>query len=169
MADNGGPEGEAFGIPAQDPGPFLATAVFCEKVLREEDGVFSLIRIYDRIAAPVPIAEPPNQEDDQALKGPSLPVVLTMFVSLRVGQPMESHQLHLRSESPTGRRHDLSPIDVDLSGEERGFNAVMQLNAQFLVPGLHWFDIEFDGARLTRVPLTVVFAQVGPAPVSAPA
>jgi len=32
------------------PGPYVSTAVFCEKALQEVDGVTSLIRVIDRIS-----------------------------------------------------------------------------------------------------------------------
>ena len=105
-------------------GPFVSYTAFCEKVLQEKDGVFSLIRIVDRIT----ITVPPGTTFDQA--GPP-PFALTLAIGLKAGDARGKHEITVRSRSPVG---DVSP-DVKLSalfeGEDRGVGVFVTVNLQF--------------------------------------
>lgn len=66
-------------LPGFSPGgPYLAMALLCEKVLREADGVLSLIRIVDRIT--VSFSGP-----DAPVQMPPAPVNLTLVVGFKSG------------------------------------------------------------------------------------
>jgi hypothetical protein len=66
--------------PSAPPGgPYLQTAVLCEKVLQEQDGVLSLVRIVDRIISTALGPDPPEDM-------PPVAVNLTAVIVLKSGQ-----------------------------------------------------------------------------------
>jgi hypothetical protein len=46
---------------------------------------------------------------------------------------------------------------VLLEGEDRGVNVVFQTMFEPDGQGLYWFDVLFNGERVTRIPLRVVY------------
>ncbi len=134
-------------------GPYIAVAVFCEKVLREQDGVLSAIRIVDRIIQTA-IGGGPQDE--------VLPVTvnLTAFVALKSGSARGTHEVTVRPEKPSGMRLPVVRISALLEGEERGTNIVMPMQFVADEEGLYWFDIVIDEQLLTRIPLRVVIRRV---------
>ena len=132
-----------------EEGPFVASAFFCERLLVENDGVASAIRIVDTVyAAPLPDKPGTSTPDDARVR-----VDLTLHVALHpVEVPMKAkvRVVHL---APAGKT--ASPLEADA---EFGPGEGVTLNARLdmaLGPGRHAFEI-FVGDRLvSRVPLTV--------------
>jgi hypothetical protein len=131
--------------------PYVTAALFCDKVLVESDSTVSIIRIADRIT----YADP----------GPLLPEhvqpvgEVTMFVSLKSGEAVGNFTIVIRGTQPTGDSTDSPPIAITLSGGDHGQNIVMPVRIVLKNPGLHWFDVIFDGETLTRIPLILVKTQ----------
>jgi hypothetical protein len=46
---------------SETEGPYLAAAVFCEKVLQEKDSVYTLVRIVDRLIMHATGVNPPEK------------------------------------------------------------------------------------------------------------
>jgi hypothetical protein len=140
-------------VTADDDRPYVALAVFCERVLEEKEGTLSLIRVVDQITVTTQGADPP------AVMPPS-PLLLHAVVGLKSGPVHRAVTLQLRHEGPTGIRGELPTTTVLLEGEERGINLNVELAVLATREGLHWFDVLVDGQVLTRMPLRVVYSPV---------
>jgi len=132
---------------------YLAIAVFCEKVLREADGVMSIIRVIDRfnVAGATPEMQP-------TILG------FTIVVSFKSGFLRGKQLLAVRPTSPDGK--DLPQMAFPLlfeGDDERGTALIAQ--TQFVVDkeGLYWFDVHLNEELVTRMPLRVAYQQMGPA------
>lgn len=137
-----------------DTGPYIQTACICEKVLLEQDGVLSAIRIIDRTIVNVPANLPP-----EAI--PPLQLSHTLLICLKSGEARGSFSLHLSVEQPSGIRMPEQILPVFLEGEDRGVNLVIPMQLQLQQPGLYWFDLRLEDERLTRIPFRVIVQRVG--------
>jgi uncharacterized protein DUF6941 len=131
-----------------DPsGPHLSVATICDRVLTEQDGVLSAIRMVDRVTFLL--------GDDGAPVNPQHPV--TILVVLRAGAARGTFNLEIRREDPSGEESVVLGAPIHLEGEERGASVVI---STMFVPehaGLYWYDVYFEGDRVTRMPLRAVF------------
>lgn len=137
-------------------GPFLLYAVVCEKVLVEQDGVNSLIRVVDRFT----VAKPSAQSDENG-QPTALPVLMiTLTVAFKSGDAPGSHGIGIQYHSPSGKMGQLTESDFSCSDEEDGGANII---ANVLFPtdeeGVCWIDISLDGSRVTRLPLRIVYQQ----------
>ena len=80
-------------------GPYLLVACLCEKVLKEADGVPSVIRIIDRINHGVIGPEPPSDM-------PPFDYQLMLYINFKSGSARGPMKLEIRRESPSGERSD---------------------------------------------------------------
>ncbi len=139
--------------------PWIATAVFCERVLEEKDDVLSVVRIIQKITVTAIAAPTGKEHDSSTLSGVPLP--LTAFVSFRAaGRPSGPHELKLIAHSPTGKVHDLRayPDSVTLVSGDQVLNLVTNFRMQPLAgSGVYWFDVLLDGELVTRMPLQIEF------------
>jgi hypothetical protein len=131
-------------------GPHIATAVFCERVLHEQDGVLSLIRIVDRLNVRAEGPEPPKDM-------PPTMVQITAAITLKSGSARGRHKVTIRPEDPSGRQLDAHELNALCEGEERGPNFALNLNFVAEREGLYWFDVFFDDTPMTRIPLRVIY------------
>lgn len=129
-------------------GPYVATAVFCEKVLQDKDGVASLIRIIDRVAFSLP--------EGQAAP----PLSIWAAITIKAGFMHGKYTLALRGNSPSGRQMPDMSVPVLFEGEDRGVGIYAQMNLAQLEEGLYWFDVIVEETLLTRMPLRILFQQV---------
>ena len=131
-----------------DPsGPHLSIAVVCERVLTEQDGVLSAIRLIDRIIFPL--------DEAGTLVMPQQPI--TLFIVLKAGAARGTFNLEIKREDPSGIEVPVLGAPVHFEGEERGANVIVNTGFAPEQPGLYWYDVYFDGARITRMPLRAVF------------
>ena len=134
-----------------DRGPYLATAVLCEHVLTEQDGVNSLIRIVDRIT--------------HTATGPAAPVELQpftyrlwLFISFKSGSARGVKELGIRVQKPSGESPQAQNLPVNFEGEDdRGVALVIQMELQIDVVGVWWFNITLDDVPVTRLPLRIIY------------
>jgi hypothetical protein len=135
-------------------GPYLQLAIFCERVLHEQDGVVSLIRVIDRVTHTVRGKNPPTDL-------PPFEFEMFAVISLKPGEARGRHEVRIERELPNGVRDPASipPLTVQLEGEERGANIVMNLRTKFEHEGLHWFHVYFDGELMTKMPLRVLYSR----------
>jgi hypothetical protein len=134
---------------------YLSIAVFCEKVLREADGVMSIIRMIDRfnIAGSTPEMQP---------------TVLTfnIFVSFKSGFLRGKQVIALRPTSPSGDEMAAMQFPVLFEGDnERGNALLTQMNFIVDQEGLYWFDVILNQEIVTRMPLRVAY-QHSPTPMA---
>jgi hypothetical protein len=134
-------------------GPHLVAAFLCERVLQERDGVFSFIRMIDRInvAGPLPQMQPvPFQ---------ATVVVLFKAGGLGTGKYMLTLQVHKpNGESLPQTEH---PLLFD-GGEDRGAGIVNPFAFMASEEGLYWIDVSFESALITRIPLRFLYHRIGP-------
>jgi len=139
-------------------GPYIAAALFCEKALREPDGVLSLIRVVDR----------------WTVAGSSDPMPLsviqaTMVILVKSGMFRGSSAIHVAPVSPTGKHLPAVEFPVLFEGDDyRGVGVVAPLAFPAQEPGTYWFEISVAGQLLTRIPLQVVYHRIGPVQLDLP-
>lgn len=138
--------------PPLEYGPYVATAVFAERVLEEKDGVNSLIRIVDRVQIAVKM---PKEKDER-------PIVrhnLLLYLSLKCGQERGSYQLEFQPIKPDGERLSIMKQSVHFEGPDyRGVNIIIRATIDIDKEGTWWFEIKHRGSILTKVPLDVIYA-----------
>jgi hypothetical protein len=131
----------------------LSVAVLCEKVLQEKDAVLSLIRIVDRFTVTISGPTPPEEM-------PTVPISLTLVLSFKAGFARGTFVVSVRGEKPSGELTPETKIPVLFEGDERGPNVMIAVNLQANEEGLYWFDVFLEGARVTRVPLRLIYQRV---------
>ena len=132
--------------------PYLAFAFFCERVLQEQDGVITPIRIVDRLLIHhLGI----TRSHKFPLKNPIQTIALV--VGLKSGEYKGKGKITIEGKYPSGK--PLSPksleADVELSGPDGGANLIFNLGLPYSEAGTYWFDIYFNKRLLTRTPLNV--------------
>src|SRR5438128_2820070 len=112
-------------------GPYLAAALICEKVLHEKDGVFSIIRMVDRLT----VSLGPNAP----AKMPPLQIPLNVFLGFKSGIAKGNYVVKLTGENPSGEEKELAILNVLFEGDDRGNNLQITINLQAEEDGLYWF------------------------------
>ena len=138
--------------PAAPGGPYLLAAFFCEKILREQDGVVSFIRQIDRLIVNASGPQAPTQM-------PMTNFSANFVVLLKSGEARGRHDIRVVREGPSGIRdaEDLVSTTVFLEGEERGAGILANINMSFDQEGLYWFDVYADETLMTRMPFRVIY------------
>ena len=133
-------------------GPYLAAAVFCEKALREADGVLSLIRIVDKWTV-----------RGTAEVMPQTVIQATLVVMMKSGSFRGSAQLTLTPTSPSGKIMPSIQIPVIFEGDDdRGIGAIAPMGFPAEESGIYWFDLVVEGQSFTKLPLRVQYLRVVP-------
>jgi len=144
-------------MPLSDKGPYLNAALLCEKVLEEQDGVRSLIRVVDRVTNAAAGQDPPSEM-------PSFTISLMCVIFMKAGEARGRYAIKLRPEDPSG--HKVGDAEVPVQFEppgNRGITLQMPLNIQIDLEGVYWFDVLFVDQRagteelLTRLPLQILY------------
>ncbi len=127
-------------------------ALFCEKVLREADGVMSVIRVIDRFTVHGTTPEMP----------PSV-LPFTIVISFKSGFMRGKQVIAIRPKSPTGEDLPAMEFPVLFEGDDdRG--VAMGFPVQWIPPeeGLYWWDVYLNQEMVTRMPLRVIYQRTGP-------
>ena len=134
-------------------GPYVQVAAFCERVLREADGVLSLIRIVDVVTHAERGPDPPQDM-------PEVRYPLNLVLILKSGAARGRHEVTITPELPSGET--LSPVttSVRMEGEGKGANITTRIDMAFKLEGLYWFNVQFDSQVITRLPLEVRYARI---------
>ena len=154
-------DGTRSDAPEKVEGPFVQAAFLCERVLQEQDGVISIIRIVDRFTT---IVHGPQAPESM----PSLPLNATLFICLKSGFVRGRHDIEVEIFGPSGQPVPPGKLSVPTLFEgdaDRGVNLILPFGFMPKEEGLYWFDIRFEKRTLTRVPLRLVFQ---PLPTSGP-
>ena len=134
-------------------GPFLAAALICERVLQEKDNVLSIVRVIDQLT--------------HTLVGPAMPdelpkisYNLTFYLAFKSGRARGRQGVALVMEDPSGMRKRVFTQSIQLEGENRGANLIVQSNITFNLEGVYWFDVLLEDQLLTRMPFKVMYQLV---------
>jgi hypothetical protein len=132
-------------------GPWLAAAVFCEKVIEDKEGALTLVRIVDRITTTAVGQGTPDEM-------PPTPITIALVAAFKSGTAKGRSDFRIEVEAPTGLRTPIAQaLSVIFEGEDRGANLVLNLQFKAEHEGLYWFDLFLDKGLVTRVPLRVVY------------
>jgi hypothetical protein len=132
-------------------GPYLNAAVLCERVLTEQDGVNSLIRIIDRVTLNAIGPEPPTEM-------PGSVHAFWLYIGFKSGSARGVKTLTVRIQKPAGDSPAPLNVPVHFEGEDdRGINLALQMQLSIDVAGLWWFHISLDGVFVTKLPLRVIY------------
>ena len=134
-------------------GPYIQMAGFCEQVIEEKTGVLSLVRVVDTIMRSA-------QGPDAPAEMPSFKYPLKLVLMLKSGRAKGRHDLKVVAEMPSGESKEPLIQSIQLEGEERGANRIIQMQMEFTLEGLYWFNVYFDDTVLTRIPLRVKYDRV---------
>lgn len=132
-------------------GPYLSAALLCEKVLVEQDGVKSAIRIIDRVTRTVAGPAPPQEMEpfDHAL---------TLLLILKAGWARGSFPLQITLIKPSGESPAPFQQTIHFEGEEdRGVDVLVNLKISLELSGIYWLEIHLSEQLLTRVPFRVIY------------
>lgn len=138
-------------------GPWVQAALFCEKVLIEQDSVPSFIRVIDQVRHPVVLSGSDGEP-------PPLPYQLTGFVALKPGSARGRIEYTIVMETPAGLRRSVFGGSFSFAGgPNNGVNIPFQFMVLFESEGLYWFDLILgDGQVLTRMPFYVEYQIMRP-------
>lgn len=128
--------------------PFVQAALFCERVLREEDGVLSAIRVVDRFT----VRNPPSDTEEAKAAFET-----TLLVMLKSGDVTGESEIELLHRTPSGKQQAFGDkYPFVLEGGVHGFNLSARITFVVQDFGLHWFDVIWQDTVLTSVPLMLV-------------
>jgi hypothetical protein len=140
-------------------GPYLTAAFFCEKFLRETDGVLSAIRIVDRWNI---------SGTTDTLTAPAV-IQATLMIIFKSGVYRGNAQLSIVPITPqTNRRMQPIVLPVLFEGEDdKGVNVVIPLAFPVQEDGVYWFEVSLTGQALpsrvvTAMPMRIAYLQIGP-------
>jgi hypothetical protein len=137
-----------------ETGPYLITAVLCERAIQENDGVLSLIRMVDKITNT--IAGPSPTVPDTM---PPVSVNLTLVIVMKPGEARGRYMITVRPEAPSGQQLSEVELPVSFAGSpDTGANVLFGINMIATEEGVYWFDILLDGQLLTRTPLRIEYS-----------
>lgn len=137
---------------AFDQGPYLSAAFLCEKVLIEQDGVKSAIRIFDRTTRGAVGTPPPEQMEPFDFE-------CVLFVRFKAGQVRGPRRLRTTLIKPSGESPPPQEQQIYFEGEDdRGVDIVGNMRIRVEMPGVYWFLLELEGTFLTRIPWRVIYA-----------
>jgi hypothetical protein len=133
--------------------PLIVAACLCEKVLRESDGVLSLIRIVDQFTVSVPPEMP---------KHVSPAIVLNLVVALKANGIRGPQEIMMRLHGPT-KETEPRKLPFNLEGDKEdallGVNLLTTIAVEVERFGPGRIDLEWQGELLTSVPFRVTRAQ----------
>jgi hypothetical protein len=131
-------------------GPFLQVAAFCEKVLNEQDGVISAIRIVDRMTFTLSGKEAPE-------KMPPMNLSITLLVRFKSGDAPGKYELNVKPVSPSGKQLPTFTFPFVLGGGELSANMILGYNVKVEETGIYWFEILLGKQSYTKVSLNVIY------------
>lgn len=131
--------------------PYLQMALFCEKVLREQDDVISVVRIIDRLL------RSGSEREMQTFTHP-----ITTVIVFKAGFIKGKMRIRLSPKSPSGEQLGEHEFPVLFESDDRGAGVILNINFTFQSEGLYWFDVFLEDELVTRMPLRIVYQQIAP-------
>ncbi len=136
-------------MPDQMSGPFLASALICERVLQEADGVLSLIRVVDRFFVR-------GKDKDM----PTSRIAGNLVIGMKSGFYRGKMYIRIRPNTPSQEVLPTQDFPVLFEGEDRGVGIVAPFKLDVKEEGLYWFDVLIEDQVITRIPMRVVYQPV---------
>lgn len=133
-------------------GPYLGSALLCDRVLVEANGTISIIRAIDRVT----IVVPPD------LPVPVYPFTGTLVVGLRGAPAGADDILLVVCRDPNGHELFRTEYYLEYGGALAGTNVSAELSLVLPMPGVYTFDVQLNGRFLSRVFLEVVRQEATP-------
>ena len=134
-----------------DTGPYVALAVFCDRVLEEKDGTLTLVRVIDTLSVQV---RGPDAPDDI----PPGVVQTTLVLSFRAGQARGGQRLRMSLERPDGSTMKSPEVSINFPpGESSGVNVILPTAIEVISAGIYWNDVFLQDRLVTRVPLRITY------------
>ena len=128
-------------------GPYICAALFCEKVLKEADGVLSAIRIIDRF----------NISGDAPEMAKSM-LSFTALISLKSGDYRGRAEISIQPATPSGKLLPKITLAQNFEGDsDRGVGLAAPMQFEVEEEGAYWFDVYFREQVITRMPLRIVY------------
>jgi hypothetical protein len=129
-----------------------ATLLICDRVLREEDGVLSVIRLVDIFYITLIAEQPPEKQGVQ----------ITVLVQLKARPEDQSeHSLQLFITRPDGKTKAVSdpipaPLKSSIPGAPGGFNVQAQIGVAAPQIGIHYLSLFVDGVENAKTAFTLL-------------
>jgi hypothetical protein len=136
-----------------EQGPYVQMAGLCDQVIEDKTGALSLIRIID-------IVTHTEARPDAPEEMPDVTYPMKLVIMLKSGRARGRHELKTIPELPSGELKPPHKRSVQMEGEERGVNLIINMLFTFTMEGLYWFNVYFDDSLLTRIPLRVKYNRV---------
>jgi len=136
-----------------EQGPYIQMAGICEQVIEDKTGALSLIRIIDTITHT-------EARPDAPTEMPPVTYPMKMVIMLKAGRARGRHELKIVPQLPSGETKTPLIRSVQMEGEERGFNNIINMLFTFTMEGLYWFNIYLDDSLLTRIPLRIKYNRI---------
>jgi len=137
-------------MPEHPMRPFVQVAAICQAPMQETNGLFSLVRIMDRL----PVGGLTDEMQPQPLNQ------LSLVVILKAGEMKGKYTLKIIPETPSGQRLPPLQMPVLFEGDERGVMLCTPLGLVATEEGLYWFDVMIEQEVLTRIPLRVMYQKL---------
>ncbi len=134
-------------------GPYVQMAGFCDQVIEDKAGVLSLIRIIDTIVHTE--ARPDAPAEMSPVTHP-----VRMVIMLKSGRARGRHELKIVPEMPSGEAKAPLIQSIQMEGEDRGVNRIINMLFTFTMEGLYWFNVYLDDSLLTRIPLRLKYNRI---------
>ncbi len=134
-----------------EEGPYLIAAIICEKVLVEQGGVKSAIRIIDRVTHQAIGPNPPQEMEPFDYE-------TTLLIKFKSGRARGTYPLEIQLIKPSGESAPPMRRSILFEGEDdRGMDIVVNMRIKFDLTGIYWFNIILNNMHLTRIPFRVVY------------
>jgi len=132
-------------------GPFFSAAFICEKVLVEQDGVKSAIRIIDRIVRSAVGPHPPSEMEPFEYNS-------TLLLKFKSGWARGVHNVKFQLAKPSGELMPELVRSVLFEGEEdRGIDIIINLVFKLDQTGIYWIHVYLNEIKITQIPLRVIY------------
>ncbi len=142
---------ESTAIDPRGKGPYVQAALLCERVMVEQDGVKTALRIIDRITQTKTGSNPPEVM-------PPFRANIFLMLKLKAGSCSGKHHLQVQLTRPDGQSVIPVTQTIHFEGDEdQGVDFVGTLQLQFELEGIYWFDFLLDSVLLTRTPLRILY------------
>ena len=127
-------------------GPYVRSAMLCQLVMHEDNGMESLIRCLDRTFFTIQ----PNTEPD-----------LTWHYVLHLAFVPGFFEGNLRLQVdllyPSGGSHSMFTQTMLFESKDKPVRVAINMSVKVKEQGLHWYTVKLGDAEVTRVPWRVIF------------
>jgi hypothetical protein len=124
--------------------PWVQVAAFAERVLREPDGVISLIRIVDQITV---------KSDKDTL--PAGTLMMKPAVILKSGNALGNREITLMARDPNGKKICAIESRATFEGGETGILVSEDMPLPIKMTGLYVVDVTVGSKLITKMPLRI--------------